>query len=263
MKNIHILPTDKPSKKGDVVVWNGLKIWDGIGEPPHHNQNIYITNDEEIKEGDWIYSVVDNKIYRIVYSKNNIIQSFFHSHYLNESKKIILTTDQDLIADGVQAIDDNFLEWFVRNPSCEKVEVEHFGTCCGNQSITQCINCKKYNPVYKIIIPQEEPKQEIELIDGFIPTSFFNKQETLEEAAGKLYPLTGEVGIDHRNYLRKEGFINGAKYQAERMYTLEQISKDFIGEEGQSGYFDDWLDYRLDTGNKLSFKEWFEQFKNK
>jgi hypothetical protein len=33
MKNIHILPTDKPSKKGDVVVWNGLKIWNGIGEP--------------------------------------------------------------------------------------------------------------------------------------------------------------------------------------------------------------------------------------
>ena len=27
-------------------------------------------------------------------------------------KKIILTTDTDLIADGVQAIDDNFLEWF-------------------------------------------------------------------------------------------------------------------------------------------------------
>jgi hypothetical protein len=55
----------------------------------------------------------------------------------------------------VQAIDDEFLEWFVKNPSCEEVDVEHFGTCCGNQSITQCINCKKYNPVYKIIIPQE------------------------------------------------------------------------------------------------------------
>ena len=45
----------------------------------------------------------------------------------------------------------------------------------------------------------------------------------LEEAAGKLYPLTGEVGIDHRNYLRKEGFINGAKYQAERTYSEEEV----------------------------------------
>jgi hypothetical protein len=40
-----------------------------------------------------------------------------------QGKKIILTTDQDLIKDGVQAIDDEFLEWFTNNPSCEEVEV--------------------------------------------------------------------------------------------------------------------------------------------
>ena len=39
-----------------------------------------------------------------------------------ECKKIILTTDKELIKDGVQAIDDDFLEWFVKNPSCEEVE---------------------------------------------------------------------------------------------------------------------------------------------
>ena len=38
-------------------------------------------------------------------------------------KKIIITTDQDLIKDGVQAIDDEFLEWFVKNPSCESVDI--------------------------------------------------------------------------------------------------------------------------------------------
>jgi hypothetical protein len=38
--------------------------------------------------------------------------------------KIILTTDQDLIKDGVQAIDDEFLEWFVNNTSCEEVEIK-------------------------------------------------------------------------------------------------------------------------------------------
>ena len=66
-----------------------------------------------------------------------------------------------------------------------------------------------------------------------------------------------------KSHHSEEDFIRGAQWQEERMYSLEQISKDFIGEEGQSGYFDDWLDYRLDTGNKLSFKEWFEQFKKK
>ena len=57
IKNIYLIPIDKPSKKGDIVVWTGLKIWDGIGEPPHHNQNIYITSDEEIKEGDWVIKI--------------------------------------------------------------------------------------------------------------------------------------------------------------------------------------------------------------
>jgi hypothetical protein len=247
MKNIHVLPTDKPSRLhlGDNgnFVFGMVRTSIESRNNAFTNKHIYITSDEEIKEWDWVISNYGELI-KISYKGSKVKEN------VNEfCKKIILTTDQDLIKDGVQAIDDEFLEWFVKNPTCEYA---HIGFIAHND-IRE----------YKIIIPQEEPKQEIELINGFIPTSFFNKQETLEEAAGKLYPLTGEVGIDHRNYLRKEGFINGAKYQAERMYTLEQISKDFIGEEGQSGYFDDWLDYRLDTGNKLSFKEWFEQFKNK
>jgi hypothetical protein len=239
MKNIFLLPTDKPSRLYLEDVKFKFTEYDYPNVDYAQNQHIYITNDEEIKEEDWVFGMDGIFQYK---GKVNLPD-------VELPKKIILTTDQDLIKDGVQAIDDEFLEWFVKNPTCEYA---HIGFIAHND-IRE----------YKIIIPQEEPKQEIELINGFIPTSFFNKQETLEEAAGKLYPLTGEVGIDHRNYLRKEGFINGAKYQAERMYTLEQISKDFIGEEGQSGYFDDWLDYRLDTGNKLSFKEWFEQFKNK
>jgi hypothetical protein len=34
---------------------------------------------------------------------------------LKVAKKIILTTDLDLIKDGVQSIDNEFLEWFVKN----------------------------------------------------------------------------------------------------------------------------------------------------
>jgi hypothetical protein len=99
--------------------------------------------------------------------------------------------------------------------------------------------------------------------------------ETLEEAAERLQKdkygifiskdaeVKGQLVIDTARAAFLSGMTEGAKWQAERMYTLEQISKDFIGEEGQSGYFDDWLDYRLDSKNKLSFREWFEQFKKK
>jgi hypothetical protein len=85
--------------------------------------------------------------------------------------------------------------------------------------------------------------------------------ETLEELGRFAERKYLERLNNYENCDFSDGVIAGAKWMQERMYTLEQISKDFIGEEGQSGYFDDWLDYRLDSKNKLSFREWFEKFK--
>jgi hypothetical protein len=69
----------------------------------------------------------------------------------NKPRKIILTTDGDLIKDGVQSIDDEFLEWFVKNPSCEEAKVE----------ITE-ISCiiPNFGDVdkYRIAIPKQESK---------------------------------------------------------------------------------------------------------
>jgi hypothetical protein len=114
MKNIHVLPTDKPSK---LVLNNQKELWfnpdfsckSGLAHP----QNIYTTSDEEIKEGDWF-----------LYKEKLIFQHDGSMNTLLGCKKIILTTDQDLIADGVQPIDNEFLEWFVKNPSCEYVEIK-------------------------------------------------------------------------------------------------------------------------------------------
>jgi hypothetical protein len=147
MKNIHILPTDKPSRLHKI----GNEL--GLTNTPNSNflakqHNIYITNSEEIKEGDWFYDL-DTKYIKIK-------QSWENSHLDFNGKKIILTTDQDLIKDGVQAIDDEFLEWFVKNPSCENVKVElieeipsgfTFGMFGNDEPPTEL--------VYKIIIPQE------------------------------------------------------------------------------------------------------------
>jgi hypothetical protein len=83
----------------------------------------------------------------------------------DEFKKIILTTDQDLIKDGVQAIDDEFLEWFVKNPSCEEVEVV-MNLCFLKVKIKES---GIYG--YKIIIPKEEPKQETLYYRKFLPVS--------------------------------------------------------------------------------------------
>jgi hypothetical protein len=136
MKNLHLLPTEKPSRlyKDDnqVLTLNTHPVLKGIfTNGIGSNQNIYITSDEEIKEG-WI--LVNGFILRQVDYIDGymVIDTTGGKHHNSVCEKIILTTDQDLIKDGVQAIDDEFLEWFVKNPSCESVEIEEVYplTCC-------------------------------------------------------------------------------------------------------------------------------------
>lgn len=166
MKNIHILPTDKPSRLFIDVDDNKLKITIPIGGEHMMNQNIYITNDEIIKYGDYRYSLIQNNIVFVTGFTLKVNKEYWklnnHTH-----KKIILTTDQNLIKDGVQAIDDEFLEWFVKNLSCEVVKIEKENICarCYCYDPDDCWSAKecsdgKFNKIkYKIIIPKEEPKQ--------------------------------------------------------------------------------------------------------
>ena len=163
MKNLHLLKTDKPSRIYLIKSNNKLGITSDNPEFTENfgggtqNQNIYITNSEEIKEGvdvkdKWVVSSEYGFVIKADRIENNyLMHSNGGSNYLHHYKFIILTTDQDLIKDGIQAIDDEFLEWFIKNPSCEEVTVTNlYGD---------------FNPIkyeYKIIIPREEPKQDLE-----------------------------------------------------------------------------------------------------
>jgi hypothetical protein len=115
MKNIHILPTSQLSRlKQNKITKKYSLVTKGIDLTSYTPVNIYITSDEEIKDECWIIPI-DGVLYKLV-GLDRILES---------DRKIILTTDQDLIKDGVQAIDDNFLEWFVKNPSCGKLNTDH------------------------------------------------------------------------------------------------------------------------------------------
>jgi hypothetical protein len=221
MKNIHLIPTEKPSR----LLYSGNNKNLLFSKEPisfrtfeRSPQNIYITNSEEIKEGDWYFFN-----YQIIKCENPDLTKI-PIVTKNYCKKIILTTDQDLIADGVQAIDDTFLEWFVKNPSCEKVEVDSF---------------VKYNPiVYQIILPKP-------------------KQETLEEAAERLFKeFQIENPIVPNNHIRpfKLGFIKSAKWQQERMYSEEDIKEAF---------FSGCQSERQIKPRIKCWEQWFEQFKKK
>jgi hypothetical protein len=117
MKNLHLIPTEKPSR-----LWtNNLRRRLELDEFPEQHPNniakhIYITSDEEIKEGDWIYYTSALGFCKTTISSKGLEQEGI------PAKKIILTTDAQLIADGVQAIDDKFLKWFINIPSCEMVQ---------------------------------------------------------------------------------------------------------------------------------------------
>lgn len=98
MKNIHVIQTDKPSRllkdlvdgtyqfKKEVLYGNRFEL----------PLNIYITNSEEIKDC-YYFNSKDNAV-----RKNNNLNHPYHH-------KIILTTDQDLIKDGIEQISEDVL----------------------------------------------------------------------------------------------------------------------------------------------------------
>jgi hypothetical protein len=215
-RNLYLLPTEKPSRLfynvGEALLFTDYEHYNGV--------NIYITSDEEIKDDEWHLHYYEGKP---VISKSHNGASEYINLKAKEFgyNKIILTTDQDLIADGVQAIDDEFIEWFVNNPSCKFVEVKE---------------SSYYETIYflKIIIPKEEPKQ-----------------ETLEEAAEKYAKTAEGIDIPYQNGLYY-GFVEGAKWQQERLYSEEEVKQ--IIETTLIEYSDIVL---------ADIPHWFEQFKKK
>jgi hypothetical protein len=138
MKNIHIIPTDQPSRL--VKIKDTFFITSSVDIPGGTFYNIYITSDDEIKEGDWFY---DNHFEQIC--KFDVDFKRNPNDY-EDCKKIILTTDQTLIRYGVQSIDDEFLKWFVKHTTCEFVEVK-------KKLVEFPLTFKM---MYTIIIPQDE-----------------------------------------------------------------------------------------------------------
>ena len=302
MKNIHILPTDKTSR----LRYNLSNVLALTKEPYRDygkkvNQHIYITDDEEIKEGDWFYVKTPN-----IYGGNVIVKSLgfgkncWSDHILAETTdekgyhpshciKIILTTDQDLINDDVTAIDDEFLEWFVKNPSCEYVMVQKGfadGTAWGYNFLDYKIinlkelpqfGTKEFYTFFSDLCDKNlggKPKQETleEAIKQVITDKL--KQETLEEgfeiekiAMDKLkskwehlytfgYPQK-PFPTNYENDLNnvKIGLCEGAKWQQKQSYN-EQEAFNMLMEF--------WKEERPEfKTNPVCVSNWFEQNKKK
>jgi len=195
MKNIHVIPTEKPSRLHKIENEWGL-THNANSNPFAKQQNIYITSDEYIG----LSYYLDGNLVR-----KGVVDDKEYWEARKGYKKIILTTDPQLIADGIQDIDEEFLQWFVKNPTCKVVKIDLIPINEFGSDITLgSYGFDKFK--YKIIIPQEEPKL-----------------ETLEEAAERLSELQeGTYTIQHKTTYQ-HGFIDGAKCQAERGYSEEYV----------------------------------------
>jgi hypothetical protein len=229
MKNIHLIPTDKPSSLVLETKNNNLFITTtkDFGTKIMKFQHIYITSDEEIKEGDYYYLPRTNSVHKCIEDPTEL-----NLERRLGVAKIILTTDQSL--NGVQAIDDEFLGWFVDNPNFKviKIEKEQVNNKPGSSYST--ITYYKY----KIIIPQKE-----------------TKQETIEEVAKKQWGNVHRTGV--------LGFIDGVKSDAARDYWFEKFKAERYSEEEVEVIAKDA--YIMGRNNILIgvFNKWFEQFKKK
>jgi hypothetical protein len=190
MKNIHLLQTDQPSRlvKRLVKIKDTFFLTTTDDIPGGTFYNIYITSEnEDINENDYIITK-DGRLIQVDY---------LLSKDLEGASKIILSTHPTLISDGVQSIDDEFLKWFVKNPSCEEVKIESWQTK------------GEWNLDYKIIIPQEEPKQIYYNTVGrengkFVIKGQFNTQKEALDLANELNKKFPDLYYDWNETLIKE-----------------------------------------------------------
>lgn len=280
MKNIHLIPTtlsdlllcikgytafeDTENEVSDTVGSVSIGCGQYTNTEFYQPQNMYITSEESISHNDFWLNTSKNTI--------NKGHPFDLVNKITHCKKIILTTDEKLVQEGVQKIDDEFLEWYVKNSSCEEVEVERktneeiqieIGTY-GHDEGLLVSEFKEWlengGVYYKIIIPKEEELSKNE-IDRFFIDMVCNpkepKQETLEEAAEIFAKNT-------RLKNPKSWFCEGAKWQAERGYSEEEVRKLTLDslDLGMTIRQDQLRGYSEKSGKELHL-EWFEKFKKK
>jgi hypothetical protein len=164
MGKIHLIKTSEPSdlllciksyvenegsyaENSDTIGNFRIGVGKYVNKSFYNHQQMYITDDSEIKEEDWCYNSITNKIYRKL--KGNLAFAYEY--------KIILTTDQELISDGIQVIDNKFLQWFINNSSCRNVDIEKEKITLGGVAGTTYIDFK-----YNVVIPKDFKVFEVE-----------------------------------------------------------------------------------------------------
>jgi len=271
MKNIHVLPTDKPSRLAKLKLfgkdkYNLSKEILPIQDEEQY-QNIYITSTDKPNEGDWVFDTLKNAcpVIRQLTTEEEVLE------VQTTEFKIILATDTELIKDGIQPIGDDFLEWFVNNPSCEEVGFEYQTTGFKNE-------VWQYD--YILIIPQEKLKQETiedvyfwdEIMYGNFDLFFerYPKQESKQELKVRdstNFGIITEIKEDSvcfgKNKIGVDIWYKKSNVKLEpKQETIEEAAKSFAWEynEEYNNYTEVQKGFIEGAKSEAAKQYWFEQF---
>ena len=267
MKNIHIFQTTEPTRLYISIDEYGEELNLSKRTTQYvHGQHIYITSEKKLEKDvdTWYLDSFLNKPH-----------NSGGAEYGQEQSVIILTTNKKLIDDGVQAIDNEFLEWYVKNPNCEYVHINYI---CDNVYVSEFLITSTHIE-YKTIIPQEETKHPKVFSENGSELFFDEKGNLIKEEPKQSveeYEQQGlekysyeldELGKASEHYFKskellgytyevKDGFIDGAKWQSERMYSEDDLKECF-----KSNYTP-FSATNIGDVDK-DFDKWFKQFKKK
>jgi hypothetical protein len=147
MKNIHVLPTDKPSR---LIIYstllNEFRLLDEPIEDWKHKRNIYITSDEKFVRDEYITDGIE-----VMKATPKLVDAQGLVDRRNW-RKIVLTNDLELIKDGIQEIEDLFLVWFVKNPTFDEIEIGKTNKLIDNYAEEEK---EKWEVKYHIYIPKK------------------------------------------------------------------------------------------------------------
>lgn len=219
MKNIYLLPTEKESR---LIIYstllNELRLLDEPTYDWKHRRHIYITSTDKIKMGDWFIALDDtNDIYKSNDKWLEIIEE-----NPNPAEKIVLTTDLDLIKDGVRRIDDNFLKWFINNSDCESVQLKHI-----IKEYVDDQDAYGYDVNYYEIINYRYDEKQQKSLDSH--RDFVNK--TNSDELNNIMSEFDNLEVEDKTYTFDDiinAFYNGWIYRGESEYTYPKAKKEFI-----------------------------------
>ena len=216
MKNIHVFPSRIPGKLGYIGESNQYHLFSN-GENPHDlfdnlatYKDMYITSENPIEVDDWCLSLSKDAAYGEVYRCWNV------ALINEEDRKIVLTTNKNLIQEGVQEIGLTFLQWFISNSKCESVGLVTQYKTSGGEWIS-----------YDKDFWEEGGNKPNYITTRFLPIILKDSSNLILDELAEQYALEKQNVDTSKYYIALEAFKKGFEAHQKRSYTYEEMKESF------------------------------------